>query len=276
VAKGSFAILAVAAARREAGRSGFLTRERLMNSPEADLLGAFETHSVEEIRAVLDAGMSPVAPVKGKPPIECLTEMYLRSDRFPACLQLLLDRGATVRDPNLLPVLLNDAVALKAAIRSNPSLVRHRTDLVSCFTPLVGATLLHVACEYGHLAAARVLIEAGADVNAPAAVDEFRMNGHTPIFHTVNSILNYAEPVMHLLLAAGARTDVRLPGLVWGKGFEWETTVFDVTPVSYAQCGLLPQFHRKEREIYTNIRAMLAAAGRVMPPLGNVPNQYLK
>ena len=56
---------------------------------------------------------------------------------------------------------------------------------------------------------------------------------------------------------------------------EWETTVFDVTPISYAQFGLLPQVHREERDIYDNIRLLLDAAGRRVPPLENVPNRYL-
>jgi hypothetical protein len=40
--------------------------------------------------------------------------------------------------------------------------------------------------------------------------------------------------------------------------------------------GLLPQVHRREREIYGNIRLLLAAAGRRVPPLDNVPNRYLQ
>jgi hypothetical protein len=81
---------------------------------------------------------------------------------------------------------------------------------------------------------------------------------------------------MRLLLEAGARTDVRLAGLVWGGGFEWETTFFDVTPISYAQIGLMPQVHRRETDIYANIRLLLEAGGRRVPPLGNVPNRYLR
>lgn len=69
-------------------------------------------------------------------------------------------------------------------------------------------------------------------VDARAAVDEHGLNGHTPLFHTVNSKANCSEPVMRLLLDAGARSDLRLAGITWGKGFEWETTCFDVTPVS--------------------------------------------
>ena len=201
--------------------------------------------------------------------------MYTRSSRFPECLRLLLDRGAVLDDPLVAPVLLDDGVALRAALEAAPSLVGHRTTMACTFTPLVGATLLHVAAEYGSASAARVLLEGGADVEARAAVDPLGLDGHTPLFHTVNSNRNHGEPVLRLLLEAGARTDVRLPGLTWGRGFEWETTLFDVTPLSYAQLGLLPQMHRSEQDVYAVVRLLLEAAGREVPPLANVPNRYL-
>jgi hypothetical protein len=42
-----------------------------------------------------------------------------------------------------------------------------------------------------------------------------------------------------------------------------------------AQFGLLPQVHRTELDIYDNIRLLIEAAGRTVPPLDNVPNRYL-
>lgn len=240
------------------------------------LLVAFETHSVKDIRKILDAGFDTQAPIKGKSVVNSLTEMYSRSDSFPDCLRLLLERGAALDDPRIAPVLLDDADGLAAALRADPSLIAHRTSMVSTFTPLIGASLLHVAAEYGNMKAARVLLDMGADVNARASFDEHGLNGHTPIFHTVNSSWNRSAPLMHALLDAGAKPDVRLDGITWGRGFEWETTCFDVTPISYAQLGLLPQVHRCEADIYANIRRLLEAAGRQVPPLDNVPNRYLK
>ncbi len=246
-----------------------------MTPLESEFLGAAECHRPEEIRRLLAAGLSATVPINGRTPVQWMHEMYSRSDLFPDCLRLLLDAGGTLDDPVLAPVLLNDADALRNACAANPELIRHRTSMNSTFTPLLEATLLHVAAEYGNLAAAAALIQAGADVNARAATDEFGMNGHTPLFHTVNSNANRSEPVMRLLLEAGAKPDLLLAGITWGKGFEWETTVFDVTPISYAQMGLLPQFQRKERDIDHNLRLLLQAAGRPVPPLPNIPNRYL-
>ena len=247
-----------------------------MSPADHQLLSAFDGHDVENVRAALDAGANPCAPIRDKLPVYWLLEEYTRSDRLADCLSLLFERGAVLHDPVAAPVLLNDGNAIKAAIRLTPSLLQHRTTLTSAFTSLVGVSLLHIAAEYGNLNAARALVEAGADVNACADVDEHGLNGHTPLFHTVNSIQNRSEPIMRLLLDAGAGTDIRLAGITWGKGYEWETTFFDVTPISYAQMGLLPQVHRKEHEIYSNLRCLLKASGRKVPPLENVPNRYLR
>jgi hypothetical protein len=248
-----------------------------MDTPTSnqELLSAFDGHDVEGVRAALAAGADAYSPIRGKAPVVWLLEEYTRSDRLGDCLRLLFERGAVLPDPAVGPVLLNDVDAIRAAIGAMPSLLQHRTTMRSAFASLVGTSLLHVAAEYGNLDAARALVEAGADVNATAAVDEHGLNGHTPLFHKVNSNRNRSEPIMRLLLAAGAKTDVRVAGLVWGQGYEWETTFFDVTPVSFAQMGLMPQVHRSEVDIYANIRLLLEAAGRRVPPLGNVPNRYL-
>lgn len=81
---------------------------------------------------------------------------------------------------------------------------------------------------------------------------------------------------MDLLVDAGADLEVRLKGLVWGGGFEWETVLFDVTPISYAQCGLYAQFHRREQDIYSNIEQLYRRRYGTAPPIRNVPNRYLR
>ena len=247
-----------------------------MPDPNEQLLAAFDGHDVDAVQAALDAGADASSPIRGKLPVYWLLEEYHRTDRLPACLQLLLDHGAVIPDPALVSALLDDADALKAAAERNPAIIRARISLTSAFTSLDKVTMLHVAAEYGNQNAARALIKLGADVNARAGIDEFGLGGHTPIFHTVNSNANRSAPIMHMLLDAGADPAVRVDGVYWGKGYEWETIFFDVTPISYAQLGLMPQVHRNEEEIYSNIETLLRAADRKMPPLKNVPNKYLR
>jgi len=245
-------------------------------SPGEAFVGWTETHAVREIRALLDEGLDPGAPIRGRTPIEWMIEMYTRSPRFSECVRALIDAGAEVGDAALEAVLLDDAEAVSAAIAADPEALDRRITLRTTYVLLADATLLHVAADFGNLEAARALLEAAASTEATAAVDSDGLGGQTPLFHCVNSNHNHCAPVMHLLLHAGACVDVRLGGLRWGVGFPWETTLFDVTPISFAQCGLLPQFHRDPEHIHDNVEALLAAAGRPVPQRRNVPNAYLE
>ncbi len=234
------------------------------------MIYAFEGHSPGDIRAALKAGVDPVANHDGKSPIVHLIEMYTRSPRFAECLQVMLDAGATINDPALESILLDDPSKLGRALEPDC-----RFSLQCTFTPLEGVSPLHVCAEYNSVRCAEVLLQKGANVNTRAALDEQGCNGHTPLFHTVNSNRNFARPMLELLCDAGAETDLRLKALVWGRGFEWETTIFDVTPMSYAQCGLYSQFSRAEGYIYDNISYLHQKRYGTEPLIRNVPNKYL-
>src|SRR5215471_15360126 len=94
-------------------------------SNEADLLGAFEEHSPDRIRELLAAGVSPTEPINGTRPIDSLIGMYLRSPRFSECLQIMLDAGASIGDPLLRAVLLDDDAGLRSLVaRSSESLTK--------------------------------------------------------------------------------------------------------------------------------------------------------
>lgn len=134
---------------------------------------------------------------------------------------------------------------------------------------------LHIYAEFNSIQCGKVLIDADADVNARSPVDSDGLGGQTPVFHAVNSIFNYCPPMMELLVSAGASLDVNVPMLLWGETMPWETIVFDVTPVSYAQCGLFRQFHRDERDVYNNIAFLVRARNGSAPLERNVPNKYL-
>jgi len=241
-----------------------------------DLVGWFEYHDPDQIRAALNAGASATAPINGKRPIDLLIEMYTRSPKFADCLRVMLDAGATVGDPLLEAILLDDRPQLMTLIAADPRIVDRRFSLECAYTSLRGVSALHICAEYNSIRCARALLEAGVDVNVRAGVDEHGFGGHTAVFHTVNSNQNHCRQAMELLVDAGANLEVRLKGLVWGGGFEWETLLFDITPLSYAQCGLYAQFHRRERDIYSNISYLFERRFGSSPPVRNVPNKYLQ
>ncbi len=244
-------------------------------SLEADYLGAFEEHSPAGIRAALAAGASPTAPIKGKAPIECLIEGYLRSPRFATCLRVLIDAGATLNDAVLESLLLDDDRGLRRSLEADEQRRERRLRVPCAFTSCADVSPLHLCAEFNCVRCARVLLDAGADVNARAGVDEHGFGGQTPIFHTANSIFNYCRPMLEVLVEAGADLEVRLKGLVWGSEQDWETTVLDVTPTSYAQCGLYAQFHRQEQDVYSNLRYLYQRRHGTQLRVRNVPNRYL-
>ena len=240
-----------------------------------DLLGAFETHSPEEIRAALAKGADPSALIGGKTPIKRLVEMYTRSSRFAECLRVMLDAGAKLDDPFLQALLLDDAGRLCEILAASPNEIRRTLHLDCAYTSLGGVSALHLCAEYNSVECARALLDAGMDVDTPAEFDENGFGGQTPLFHAVNSNRNYCRPMMELLVEAGAALDIRLKGLRWGPGCEWETTVYDVSPISYAQCGLYPQFHRREQDVYANVAYLCRNRYGSELRAANVPNRYV-
>ena len=244
-------------------------------STDSDLLEAFELHSPEGIRKVLAAGASPVKLIDGKRPIDHLIEMYSRSSKFADCLRVMLSAGATVGDPLLEAVLLDDDEALRRILKSTDGELQRKLYPLCAYTSCKGVSALHICAEFNSVRCAKVLIEAGAEVDARADVDSAGVGGQTPLFHTVNSNQNYCRPMMELLLDAGADPGIRVKALLWGDTMPWETFVFDVTPISYAQCGLYRQFHRSEADIYGNIALLYRKRYGTNPEIHNVPNKYL-
>lgn len=236
------------------------------------LIDAFETHDVAAIRKALTDGADPNAPIGGKTSFVRLYEMYTRSKHFAEALRVLIDAGAQSPDPLLTMLLLDDADALKRNLRQ---ILEHRFCLDCAYTSLNGVSALHVCAEYNSVNCARLLLDAGANVDDLADVQDDGTGGHSPIFHTVNSNGDHCRPMLELLVEKGANIDIRIKALSWGRGFDWETTVFDVTPLSYAQMGLLPQFHRNPAEIYDIVSYLYSRKHGRTAPVRNVPNRYL-
>ena len=244
-------------------------------SLESDFLGAFELHSSTLISEALAAGASPIAPIKGKRPIDILIEMYTRSPKFADCIRVMLDAGAIIGDPLLEAVLLDDDAGLRRIVRTSREQLQRKLYPLCAYTSCKGVSALHICAEFNSVRCAALLLEEGAAIDARADLDADGIGGQTPLFHAVNSNQNYCRPVMELLVNAGADLNIRLKGLVWGETFDWETIVFDVTPISYAQCGLYRQFHRREADVFSNIAYLYRKRYGNEPPVRNVPNKYL-
>jgi ankyrin repeat protein len=155
------------------------------------------------------------------------------------CIDILLEAGGSTRYdlPGVLATIQNRAGRLEEALRSDPALIDRRFPELDCGSSgarrllLQGATLLHVAAEFGCVEAATLLLERGADVNARATVDEAGVGGQTPIFHAVAQFRDWGLGVTRLLLDRGADLSVRarLPG-----HYDRPDEVVECTPLGYA------------------------------------------
>jgi len=239
------------------------------------IIGDFEVHSVEGIKDCFENGVEPDQLHKGKPLIYELINMYLRGPKFKSCIKTFVDFGLKFDDEALLAVLLDDATSLDSFLTGHKELLFKKYSLDCAFTPLHEASLLHICAEYNHLSCAKILVKHGADINIKAGIDSSGFGGQTPLFHTVNQHANNSMDVLKFLVSQNADLSLTVPGLIWGKGYEWETFIPSVNPISYAMMGLLRQFQRTEQQIYEVVSILLKANYGIDYYPANVPNKYL-
>ncbi len=235
----------------------------------------FELHSVDGITECFENGVNPNQIVNGKPLIYELINMYSRGPLFKSCIQTFVDHGVNFEDKILLSVLLDDAALLDRQLTADKNAITKKYSFNCTFTPLYEASLLHICAEYNHLTSAEILIKHGADINSKAGFDENDFGGHTAIFHTVNQDANKSLDVLKFLISKQADLTTNVKGLIWGKGYEWETFIPDVNPISYSMMGLLRQFQRTEKQIYEIVSLLLKAKYDIDYFPGNIPNKYL-
>src|SRR5688572_23455567 len=240
------------------------------------IIGEIEIHSVDGIEECFRNGVSPNDLFRGEPLIYELTSEYTRSPRFKDCVKVFVEHGLVFDDKALLAVLMNDANSLRPLLESRPEITRRSYTLRCAYTPLYQVTLLHVCAEFNHVSCAEVLVDHGAAINAKAGVDENGFGGQTPIFHTVNQNSNHSNDMLNFLLSKFADLQITVKGLIWGKGYPWETLIPAVNPISYAMMGLLPQMQRNEVTISKVVSKLLKAAYQIDYTPPNVPCAYLK
>lgn len=215
-----------------------------------------ETVQPAPLKWLLEHGANPnCADPKRKYPgtaLDFVIGTYGRSHLLGECMDILIEAGCATRYdvPPVLNLLRNRLDLLSQQLDSDPSLVQHRFPELDFGSTgarrlkLHGATLLHVAAEYGNLEAARLLLDRGADVNAHAEVDESGVGGQTPIFHTVTQFYDWGLPVAQLLIDRGADLTVctKLPG-----HYERHDEIVECTPLAYAR--LFPGSSYQNRSI---------------------------
>ena len=240
-----------------------------------EIVNQIELHSVEGIEKCFSRGVDPNASFRDEPLIYELISEYTRTPRFKDCVKAFVTYGLKFNDEVLLSVLLDDARSLGLQISNNPRAVSKKYSLRCAYTPLFEVTLLHICAEFNHRASAEVLVLHGADINAKAGVDENGFGGQTPVFHTVNQNSNQSIDMLNYLLSLSADLKTTIAGLIWGKGYDWETFIPSVNPISYSMMGLLRQFQRTEIQIYEIVTLLLKTEYGIdyYPP--NIPNKYL-
>ena len=168
------------------------------------------------LKWLLDHGANPNCGQAAAAPdtaLDYVIGTYARSpERLSACIDLLLDAGGTTRynAPGVLEVLRGQLDRLAEQLDADPQLVHRRFPELDCGSTgarrllLQGATLLHVAAEFGNADAAKLLLDRGADVNARATVDDAGVGGQTAIFHAVTQFGDRGLPMAQLLVERGA------------------------------------------------------------------------
>src|SRR6266481_4879919 len=172
--------------------------------------------------------------------LDYLIAGYTRSlERLSACIEVLLEAGGETRydTPAVMAVLRCRLENLAQLIDAEPGLVKKRFSELDCgqtggrLLLLQGGTLLHVAAEYGNVAAVALLLDRGADVNAGATINDAGVGGQTAIFHAVTQFDDGGLPVTQLLVERGADLAVRakLPG-----DYERPGEIVECTALGYA------------------------------------------
>jgi ankyrin repeat protein len=171
--------------------------------------------------------------------LDYLIGTYTRSPEFRECLELLIGAGGATRYdvPCMLDLLRGRLDRVAEQLDADPTLVHRRFPELDCGSTggrrllLQGATLLHVAAEFGDAEGAGLLLDHGADVNVRAADNNAGVGGQTPIFHAVSQFQDWGLAVTQLLLERGADLSVRvkLPG-----HYERPDEFVECTPLGYA------------------------------------------
>jgi ankyrin repeat protein len=173
--------------------------------------------------------------------LDYLLGTYIRDKQaLNASINLLRDAGGLSQydEPGIIATIRGDFNSVKKLLHEDHSLIERRYASLDIGTTagrmltLKGATLLHVAAEFGQVEVARLLLDAGADVNTRALTDADGQGGQSPIFHAATQNGDFGLGVVRLLISTGA--DLNLHCLLPGH-YERPEEVFEGTVLDYAR-----------------------------------------
>ncbi|MEW6156114.1 MAG: ankyrin repeat domain-containing protein [Verrucomicrobiota bacterium] len=159
-------------------------------------------------------------------PLALALETYGRNPAGKhAVMAIFARQGFEFPDTPMMAFHRGDLARLKDFLDRDPALLERRFNAVEIYppelgcaqdgrsgmhwTPIDGATLLHLAIDFDEEAIFDLLVAQGADVNARANVDAEGFGGHTPIYNAVVSHGKRQDSMAQKLLARGASTTVR-------------------------------------------------------------------
>jgi hypothetical protein len=215
------------------------------------VMGACETLDAGGIRFAAEIN-APFTDERGDSlsPLAMVLETYARRpDGKHAILEILAQRGYLLPDTPMMAFHRGDLAKLEEHLRRDPGLLAQRFAIEEIYpkecgcgrngpglhwTPIDGATLLHLAVDFHEHEIFDWLLARGADVNARAGIDRAGFGGHTPLFNAVVCGVPHRAAMTRALLEHGAAKDARASlrkFLDWTENPRWhearETTAVE-------------------------------------------------
>ena len=195
------------------------------------VMGPCETLSAKGLALQLELGAT-LTDAHGDrlAPLALALETYSRDPEGKhGCLEIFAENGYDLPDTPVFAVHRGRVNLLKACLGRDPDALDRQFSMDEIYplslgchedrtlalhgTPLAGGTLLHLCVDFDEYELARWLLERGADVDAPAAIDADGFGGHTALFGCVVSqpyrCGRTGDAMTRLLLGHGADPGVR-------------------------------------------------------------------
>jgi hypothetical protein len=218
------------------------------------VMGACETLDVDGIRFAAEMN-APFTDEHGDrlAPLAMVLETYGRHpEEKHTILEIFARRGYQLPDTPIMAFHRGDLARLEEHLRRNPGLLERRFTIGEIYpaecgcgrngpglhwTPIDGATLLHLAVDFREQEIFDWLLAHGADANVHAAVDRDGFGGHTPLFNAVVCGVGHRATMTRALLERGAAKDARASlrkFLDWTESPRWHEAR-DVTAAEWGR-----------------------------------------